>query len=647
MTEFEKLFEPIKVGTMYLKNRIVMPPFCMKLANRDGLVTERLVNFLAERAKGGAGLIVAEMSYIDDKASKTCYGQLGVYDDSLIPGLMSISKAIKLYDAKAAIQPAHVGSHKFYKGPAVAPSTTSWRIFGGPIELISRELTLPEIEEIIEAFGNAARITKEAGFDAIEIHGAHQYLITNFLSPRFNKRTDHYGGSFENRLRFAIEIAERIKEKIGKSFPLIFKLSVEEETGGITIEEGVKTAKKLEDVGVDAIVASSGCHDNPHEIPRNFLPLGCHVYLAEEVKKVVDIPVVAIGAINDPKLAEKILREGKADLIALGRQLVADPYWPKKIMEGRLEDIRQDIRCDQACRGTIVKCSINASVGKEERYRIKPALKPKEVLVVGGGPAGMEASRILKLRGHRVILYEKDNKLGGQLRLADRAPNKGEFGNLTKYLITQIKKLGVRVEFRNVTRSLVEEAKADAVIVATGARPRPLNIPGMEKDNVTSFYAILSGKAEVGEKVVLSGRKNFNIFDAAEMLAEKGKTITVVTSDENFYHFVGAWEPYFSQRLSKAGVKILINSKVAEITDQGVTIVDKDRNRNTIDADTIAFACVFPRCDRCVGICPKPGKTLFEKLKGIVPELYMIGDCVEPRSIMNAIHEAAHVAREI
>lgn len=641
MKKLGKLFEPTNIGSMRLKNRIVMSAIDSHHAARDGSVTPRLISFLSERAKGGVGLVTTGFAYIDQKASQYSYGQLGAYDDSLIVGLNLIAEAIHTYGAKASLQLGHCGRLKTIKGLHVAPSPIQWTSWTTGEELTPTGLTISEIEEIVEAYGEAARRGKQANFDAIEVHCGHGYLLSSFLSPRTNMRMDGYGGSLNNRVRFALEVAERVKEKVGKNFPLIFKISVDEYfENGITPDESKVTAQKLENQGVDAIVASGGCHEVEYELPPMWLPPGVLVHLAEEIKKVVSIPVIAVGAINDPELAEKILEEGKADLVAMGRPLIADPYLPRKAEKGEFDSVRRCIRCNATCcaRSAMnleIRCAINPAAGRELDFRLRRVINKKRIIVVGGGPAGMEAARTAALRGHEVILYER-NKLGGQLLLAAIPPGKEEINHLTKFLIAQVRKLAeVKIGLK-ATPELIEEADPDSVIIATGSKLILPNIPGVERQNVTTFEKVLRGEAKIGKDIIVIGGGEIGA-ETTYFLANEGHRLTILTRMGEVAPKMNSFrKKSLMRKFVDYHVKILTNTDIEQILDDKVIVIDRARKRQTLKMDSVVIARGW-----------ESEGELFEKLKDRVHTIHRIGDCVEPRDIESAIHEASWIANRI
>ncbi|MDO8567336.1 MAG: FAD-dependent oxidoreductase [Dehalococcoidales bacterium] len=641
--ELEKLFTPINVGSMRLKNRIVMSPMGTNYADKDGLVTARQIAYYAERAKGGAGAVTTEVATVT-ATGKSIALQLGVYGDECVPGLTKMASAINEYDCRSIIQLHHAGRRAASKkNKGVTPKAPSpIPVIGGEMPL---QMTEADIEAMIEAFADAAVRAKKAGWSAVELHGAHGYLIAQFLSALANKRTDRWGGSLENRTRFAVEVVKRIKQKAGSDYPVVFKLSVDEFLpGGNTQADSRIIAKKLQEAGVNAISCSAGHTGAAAEgfarpVPGASFPRGCNVPMAEALKGAVSIPVGAIGRINEPILADSILKDKKADLIYMGRALIADAEFPMKAKQGRFEDIRTCIACSM-CNKTLhnepsnMSCTVNAFSGREGELKINPTSNPKKVLVIGGGPAGMEAARVAALRGHKVTLYEKNKQLGGQLLIASIPPHKDEIPYFLQYLITQLGKVGVTVKTgEKVTASIIKRLKPDVIINAVGSVPFIPPIPGADGPNVVIAEDVLTGKSKIkGSSVVMVGGGIVGC-ETAEFLAMKGTKVTIV---EMLPEIGGNVEDtakiLLCQRLDECGTAVLTKTKVKKITAEGIVLEDGKE----IKAGTVVLA-----------VGRKSDTELAEALKGAAPEVYAIGDAARPRMIIDASREGAEIALKI
>jgi len=522
------------------------------------------------------------------------------------------------------------------KSEIVAPSALP--CFWDP-NITTRALTTEEVEQLAQAFEVAAEIVSIAGIDAIELHGHEGYLLDEFKTALWNKRTDKYGGDLEGRLRFSMEIIEAIKKGAGANFPIIYRYGLTHYLeGGREIEEGLEIARRLEAAGVAALDIDAGCYETYYQAhPPTTQPPGCNVDLAEMTKKVVNIPVMAVGKLGYPKLAENVLQEEKADFIMLGRALLADPEWPNKVKEGKTEDICPCLGCQEGCssRHRYLSCTVNPTTGMEKVFTIKPAEKKKAVLVVGGGPGGMEAARVAALRGHQVSLWEKGNALGGNLIPAAVPDFKQDYRSLIDYLSTQIKKLGVAIELKKeATLEQVQKMKPEVVFIATGSTPIIPEIPGVEKAKVVIATDVLLDRKQTGELVVVLGGGLVGC-ETALYLAQKGKKLTIAAASDSVMrdmHWVNRM--HLLKLLDDTNVRILTGANPLEITDEGVTITDKDSKRSTLKADTVVLAKGF-----------KPNRKLEEVLKDKVPEIYVIGDCVEPRKVMDAIWEGFRFAR--
>ncbi|MFC1929755.1 FAD-dependent oxidoreductase [Chloroflexota bacterium] len=659
---FKKMFEPIKIGTMELKNRIVMPAMGTSFADESGYITDRMVAYYVARAKGGASLIIVGNALVDRYHRHRPKG-LSIHDDTYIIGFQKLAAALKENGAKCAVQLMHHGRDALeQQGSGLQPvAPSSIARYGREVP---KELTVQEIAELIEEFANAAKRVKQAGFDAVELHAGHGHLVAQFLSPLVNKRTDNYGGSLENRARFAIEILKHMRVSVGQDFPLFVRFSADSYMkGGVTLNDGKRLARMFEQAGVDAISVSGGDRASSEEgyisqlvhqssLPMAF-PRGFFLPLAEAIKKVASVPVLVEGRIG-MELGEQILMEGKADLIVMGRALLADPELPVKTYEGRYDDIRHCLACNtcilQLFRVDSLECAINAELGHEEEYRLKPAGRLKKVLVVGGGPSGMEAARVAALRGHEVTLCEKNGWLGGNLVPASTLAFKEDLRLLLKHLSTQISKSKVKVRLRvEVDEDIVEQLRPDAVIVATGAKPitpQAVDADRLSAGGIIVTYGVdvLSGNVTVGQKAIIIG-SGMTGCETATFLAERGKEVTMVEERGLEFSLTGglasdmepalrAW--FLFELWPKFDVQLIPYSTFVSVTDGGAIVSDRNGDQRTIKGDTIIF---------CVGL--SSDKRVAQTLKKKVPELYEIGDCVEPRKIIDAVHEGAHVGRMI
>ena len=644
MPLLRRLFEPIRVGQVELKNRIVMLGMGTGLTNDE--INECIYNYYIERAKGGASLIIIPAS----PTYKVAWGTLpGIHDDRMIPGLRWLADGIHKHGAKACLQLLILW--RWASGPD-APV-----ILPGPSEgmnLALREpmkpLSVQEIEQMVGEYGEGGRRAREAGFDMVEVHAGMGFLISRFLSSATNKRADQYGGSLENRLRFLLEIVHRIKERAGHDYALSVRFSGDEfMPGGHTLRDSQEVAKVLEANGVHLLNVQAGWEECPVEIAYMTVPRAAYVYQAEEIKKVVATPVVCAYRINDPLVAEDILAQGRADLIGLARALLADPYFPDKAKMGRLDDIRPCIACNHCLDvgfGPLVEawggkggfeCTVNPRLARETETELVPVPKAKKVLVIGGGPGGLEAARVAALRGHRVTLLESGVRLGGMVNTAMKPPGKQELGYLVNTMTKQARRAGVRVKLNSsFSPQRIIAARPDAVIVATGASPIILDIPGANRPNVTLATDVLESRYRTGESVVIVGGGLVGC-ETAEFLVEDGKKVTILEMLPRIGADIGLTVRWgVLNRLRRVGVRMETNAQVAEITDTGVKARRDGDKYDFFEADTVVLA---------VGM--KANRQVAESLKGKVAELYLVGDCVEPRRITQAIREGYDVGMKV
>ncbi|MEM4472313.1 MAG: FAD-dependent oxidoreductase [Archaeoglobaceae archaeon] len=629
-----KLFEPIEIEGMKIKNRIVMPAGETNYHSPEGRVTERLLEFYRERAKGGIGFAIVGIAKIEPHF----FGGLSIYDDSFIPDLAKIAEVFHSYDVRCAVQLWHPGRYEISLDPnrtPVAPSPIAPPIF---TRRTPKELTKEEILKIEEEFAEAALRAKKANFDAVELIGSAGYLISQFFSPATNKRKDEYGGSIENRARFAVEIIQRIREKCGK-FPVLIRIAGDEFIeGGNTVKEMKVIAKILEDAGVCAINVMAGWHESRRPLTTMLVPRGGFAYLAEEIKKSVEIPVIASHRINDPFIAEKILQEGKADMVAMFRALLADPEFPRKAKEGRFDEIKICVACNQGCmdrvmQGLPITCLVNPAVGREIELRNLRAEVKKKVVIVGGGPAGCTVAEFLAKKGHEVVLFEKEDKLGGQLNLAAASPVAYEFAEVGKYFMNVLPKLGVKIHYKTVaTAERVLAEDPDVVIIAIGAEPLIPKIPGVE--NAFTAFDVLRGKVKVEGRVVVIGGGGVGC-DVAAKLAESCK-VTLIDMLPKIGADIGISTRWtILLYLKEKGVEMLTETKAVEIKKNSV-VVETPSGLRELYCDAAVLA---------VGTRSKD--ELYEELKGKVKEIYRIGDCVKPRKALDATLEAFELALKI
>ncbi|MCR4432289.1 MAG: FAD-dependent oxidoreductase [Tepidanaerobacteraceae bacterium] len=636
------IFSPIKIGKMELSNRLVVPPMVMNYCNEDGTATERFIAYHEAKARGGWGLIITE-DYAVDPRGKGFSRIPGLWDDSQIESHSRLTERIHKYGAKIVAQIYHCGrqtNHLVIGEQPVAPSPIPCPVN----QEMPHELTVKEIKEVVEKFGDCAYRAKKAGFDGVEVHGAHGYLIAQFMSPYSNKRTDEYGGSLQNRLRFPLEIISNIKAKAGNDFPVIFRISADEFVpGGRTIEDTKAIAIILEDAGINAIHVSAGVYASADAIiPPSAVRHGWITDYAAEVKKVVSIPVITVGRINDPFVAEAIISSGKADLVSIGRGSLADPEMPNKAAAGKFEDIVQCIGCMQGCierlfKNIDVKCLVNPSLGRELEFAIQKAGIKKKILVAGGGPAGMEAAIVAAKRGHEVHLYEKADILGGQYRLASVPPSKGEITTFITWQKKQLNKYGVIIHLNTeLTAEIADEQKPDIVIIATGGKPFVPDIPGIDKPNVVAAHDVLSGKADVGPKVIIVGGGMIG-SETANHLANHGKEVIIVemlpqiAKDEE-----ANVRMYLMKDLEEKKVVVYTNTIVKEIDDDGIKVERNGKTEKIGPADTIVLA---------VGV--KPVNNLAEQLQNKVEKIITVGDAFEVRKALEAIEEGYKAGLEV
>jgi len=642
MDGFSLLFSPIKIGTMVVKNRIVMAPMTSGYSSADGHVTQALMDFYLARANGGVGLITCESCYVEGRG-KGFVGHLSLDDDKYIPGLTRLTESVKSTGAKIFLQLIHCGRQTtptLCGQQPLAPSPIPCPV----LKEMPHEASITEIEHIIESFVKAARRAKKAGFDGVEVHAAHGYLINQFLSPYSNKRTDTYGGDLFARSKILLEIISGIKQEMGADYPVSCRLSADEFVqGGLALVETKTVAGWLQNIGLDAISVSGGVYESAHKIipPMDVEP-GSLVHLAAGIKEAATIPVFAVAGINDPFFADRILMEGKADMVALGRALLADPHWPMKAQKGDSHRIRPCLYCNH-CRNRALRpkinCAVNYETGRETELLTQPeSIRPRNVMVIGGGISGLEAACISAKRGHHVSLYEQTGQLGGNLLLAGVPPRRTRMLQAIDFLKNEIGILGVDVILNaQVSHQMIKEQNPDVVFLATGAKPVLPDIPGIDGPNVHLATKILSGEADVGKYVVVLGGGLVGL-ETADYLRERGKAVIVVEKLPeigNDPKVEAIFQKFLMGRLTKTDEPILImtSTEVKHIGPDHVKIKNASGEKILPGIDSVVVATGFK------AYTPIEPDDLAPDC-----EVHVIGDAVKPQTLFEAVHSAAQIA---
>ncbi|MFC1912984.1 FAD-dependent oxidoreductase [Chloroflexota bacterium] len=645
--QFSNLLSPIKLGGKTVKNRIMNPGHLTGFAV-DNKITDRLIAYHVARAKGGLGLIVTASTSVHPSYDLFRGSGMHIYnhDDSVIPQLRKLADAVHEYDTVILEQISHGGAAGV-SGPMLPLLSPSTDIYETKCEM-TRTMEIDEIKEIVQSFGQAARRAEAGEMDGVEILNAYGNLIPQFMTPLSNRRTDEYGGSLENRLRFPLEIIDSVRENTGSDFIVGMRISGDELVeDGLTLEDMKEIAPMLAPK-LDYINVSYSSHvelmSEGIQITPMALPLGSFVYLAAGIKEVVDIPVVAVGRINDPVQAEKIIADGYADMVAMARALICDPDLPNKAREGRPEDVRTCIACNQACAGHVnvgasVTCIQYPVTGKEMEWStVAPAANKKKVVVVGGGPAGMEAAWAAARRGHQVVLYEKGEQLGGQVLIAAKAPFRADVGDVARNLNRQLELEKERVTVKlgvEATAQMVLAENPDVVITATGSTPFIPPLAGVDGTGVVTDWDVLEEKVETGQRVVvLDGEGGHRACSVAEFLVDKGKEVTIITKQFQVgERLITPDDSLVLQRLLQKKVVLKPLTWVREIKDsEVVSFHTLTKEEEIIPADNVVLA-----------LGGQSDYGLYRELKGKVKELYAVGDCQGPRSLEPAIYEGFSV----
>ena len=687
---YDMLFSPMKIGNVEIKNRIVMAPMCMGFGQYNGCATETMMDYYEERAKGGVGLIFTEITRINDITGASSFGQLGMSHDYQIPALREMADRIHKHNCKIMVELHHPGRQnlglmigtvpicnigsklmgnlytkiltqavipqgkklqdKHIVPRTVAPSKCERSKMS---DSVNRELSVNEIKRIICQFIEGAVRVKKAGCDGVELHAAHGYLIQQFLSPNTNKRTDQYGGSLENRMRFLLEIIDGIRSNCGKDFPIVVRLTVDEmysEIGqngkGYNLEEGIKMAKILSDKGIDAIDVASAAYDtfNYWLEPTTFTP-GWRKYLASEVKKVVDIPVIAANLIRSPKQAEMQLEEGTQDFISLGRPLIADPHWPNKVKSGNENLIKRCVCClycfesmmKGAYKYTHGNCSVNPFVGREN-VSLKQNGNGRKVLIIGAGCAGLTAAELLSKRGFDVTVLEKESKQGGQLNLASKPPHKEKINWVCEDLLSNAINSGAKVLFDiKADKNIIASYSPEIVITATGGNAiHPKSFNG---DNVVTVTQILNGSIDISNKNVAVIGSGMTGLETSELLVSKGNKVTVVEMADKIAP--GAWFQQLDDALpvlEKAGTEFLTSHKLLSVSSSGIELENlKEKKAVAIKVDLVVLS---------LGV--RSDNSLYNDIKNSDSyKVYNIGDSNKIGRIANATESAYQLVMNI
>ena len=641
MEKMKNLFSPFRVKDLHLKNRTVMPALASFLIEDDGSITDKTVEHYRMRASGGIAMVITEACAVSPEGIVSPH-QARIFDDSFTEGLSKIAQVVKSEGAVPGIQIHHGGrqtSSRTIKRKPVAPSNLPCPTIRGEVE----PLTTDGIQEIVNKFGDAASRALDAGFELIEIHGAHGYLINQFLSGFSNIREDEYGGDTTKRARFALEVVREIRKRVGERFPISFKISAQEFVpGGLTVGESIKILELLVEAGIDIVQVSAGNDATPEWISQPmFMEQACLADSAAQIKGSLGIPVMAVGRINDPVLADRIVGEKKADLICFGRGLLADPEMPRKAAEGRLDDIRKCIACN-TCMESIfrkgrVECLVNPTLGHEKEMALIPAETPKKVMVVGGGPGGMYVAWIASQRGHKVSLFEKSAQLGGQLILGSAANYKKELLSLIEFQKKQIEKSDVTLHLNfTVTPETIKKEGPDVVVLATGSKPFIPPIEGVERPIVQTLSQVFNGDRPEIKKTILIGGGATGC-EVALHLSDYGSPVTMVEKLPKIgTQIESITKKMIFKKLKENQVEILTECELAKIAENGVFVKDKEGNESFLEGERVI-----------ISIGNALDNSLYDNIKDMGIPIYQIGDCLEPRSAKAAIYDGAVIGRTI
>jgi 2,4-dienoyl-CoA reductase-like NADH-dependent reductase (Old Yellow Enzyme family)/thioredoxin reductase len=640
----EMMLQPFRLGSLTLPNRVVMTTVKLGYGTGKGEVTDRHVAFYVRRAQGGVGLIASESMYVQ-RNGRELPTQLSIHVDELVPGLQRLTEAVHAAGGMMMAHINHAGRAANPKLVSAGELISASEVLCPANQVIPRALTRGEIPEVVAAFGAAARRVREADFDAIEIPFSHGYLIHQFLSPHTNQREDGYGGTFENRLRLGRQVISVVREQVGSDFPIVVRLNANDYVeGGLNLEDAVEIARDLEALGVNAVSVTSGtmCDTVPFCLYPSGTPKAHLLPMAARIRETIGLPVIVAGRIRSPAVAREALAAEQTDLIGLGRPFLADPDWVRKIQGGDEEAILLCAACHQGClaqlrKGEGTHCMFNPLTGRESEIKLTKAERPRRVMVIGGGPAGLESAYVAALRGHQVSLYEQEDRLGGQFHLAARAPYKEEFLDVIRYLSLMVERarVDVRLDTR-VTPQMVANVHPEVVVVATGGIPLTIPFPGLNETHWLLASDLLegTGRVETPSAVVIGG--GLVGLEVADLLASQNKRITVIEMLPD----VGGDMDLLARamllgRLQKQNVTIHTNTKVTRLT------------RDTAFARQNDGEIQFPIETVILAVGVRPNRELVDALEQSGLEMYVIGDAVQPRKALEAIWEGFEVGLRV
>ncbi|QGU95987.1 NAD(P)-binding protein [Clostridium bovifaecis] len=638
--KYQKLFEKGQIGSLELKNRIVMTAMGTGFASSNCDASDEIIRYYEERAKGGCGLIITEVTRIDNETGVATSNQLNVTDSKYIPRLTRLADAVHRYDSKIFVQLHHPGRETYSRllngKQIVAPSPIPCKVVGE----MPRELTTAECEDLVKKFVKGAAIAQAAGIDGVELHAAHGYLINQFISPYTNKRTDKYGGDFYNRMRFITEIILGIRFTCGPKFPIAVRIDGDEFVeGGMKIDDAIKAARYLESLNIACIDVSSGTYESGYTvIEPAAIPEGWKRHLAKAIKENVKIPVIAVNNIKHPGVAESLLEEGVTDFIGIGRGHLADPEWGNKAKYGNEDLLRKCIGCLYCFRvantGRALECTVNPRLGRETIYGDDKLVKDgdgRTVAVIGGGPGGMHAAYVLAKRGFKPVIFEKSSALGGTMNVANKPPHKELIGELIETQVAELNKANVEVRLNSeATVDMVKALNPYGIIIAAGGTPIVPSIPGVNNENVYKAEDILLGKVKLTGKNVAVIGGGVTGLETAEALAGDNKITVIEMMNAVGTTLYPSVRSLLLKRLNDSGVEILTGHSLASIGEKEITLsVTETAFEEARKADAVVLA-----------LGTRPRKELVERFENAFDKVTVVGDCNKPGEIANAMREA-------